>query len=60
MTAIVQFSQRRLNRPIAAVDDQKLRLDPGDGRHRLADLIGPLYLIVKYVDMLGAKGADPR
>ena len=60
MAAIVKFGQRRLDRAVAAVDDQQLGLDPGDRRHRLADLVGALDLIVEDVGMLGAKGADPR
>ena len=60
MAAIVEFGQRRLDGAVAAVDDQHLGLDPGDRRHRLADLVGALDLIMEDVGMLGAKGADAR
>ena len=60
MAAIVEFGQRRLDGAVAAVDDEHLGLDPGDRRHRLADLVGMLDLIMEDVGVLGAKGADPR
>ncbi len=60
VATVIQFGERRLDGAVAAVDDQQLGLDPRDRRHRLADLMGALDLIMKDVDVLGAKGADPR
>ena len=60
MAAVVDLGQRRLDRSVAAIDDQHLGPDPGDGPQRLADLVGVLDLIVEDVGMLGAKVADAR
>ena len=60
MAAVVDFGQRRLDRAVAAVDDQHLGPDPGDRPQRVADLVGVLDLIMEDVGMLGAKGADAR
>jgi hypothetical protein len=60
MATLVQFGQRRLDRAVAAVDDQHLGLDPGNGAQRLADLIDMLHFIMEDVAMLGAKAPHPR
>ena len=60
MPAIVDFGKRRLNGPVAAVDDQQLRPDAGDGAHRFADLLGALDLVMEDVRMVGAIVADAR
>ena len=60
MAAIVKLGQRRLDRPVAAVDDQHLGPHLRDGPHRLADLVGVLDLIVEDVRVVGAIFADAR
>ena len=60
MAAVIEFGQRRLDRAVAAVDDQHLGPHPRDGPHRLADLAGVLDLIVEDVGMLGTISADAR
>ena len=59
VAAIIDFGQRRLNRPVAAVDCQDRGADPGDGPHCLADLVGALDLIMEDVGVRIAKGTDP-
>ena len=60
MVAIIEFGQRRLDRPVAAIDHQQLGFDAGDGFHRIANLLGTLDLVMKHIGMLGAERADPR
>ena len=60
MLAVVKLGQRRLDGAVAAVDDQQLGLDPGDRRHRFADLVGALDFVMEQVGMRVAKGADLR
>ena len=51
---------RRLNGPVAAVDDQQLGADARDCAQSVADLLGPLDLIVEDIRMVGAIVADAR
>ena len=60
MSAIVDLGQRRLDRPVTAIDDEHLGPDAGDGPQRVADLVGMLDLIVEDVGMVRAKVADAR
>jgi hypothetical protein len=60
MAAIVDFSQHRLDRAVAAIDGEHGGTDAGDGPHRLADLVGAFDFVVEDIGMIGAKGADAR
>ena len=60
IAAVAHLGQRDLNRPVATVDHQHLRLDPGDRPQRLADLAGLLDLVMEDIGMLGAEIADAR
>ena len=60
MPAVVEFGQRRLDRPVAAVDDQHLRPDTGDDPHGVADLARFLDLVVEDVRVGIAIFADLR
>ena len=60
MTAVVDFGQGGLNGAVATVDDQYLRADASDGTKRVADLLGPLDLVMEDVRMVGAIVADAR
>ena len=51
MAAIVKLGQDRLDRSVAAIDRQHRWLDPGDGPHRLADLVGALHFIMEDIGM---------
>src|SRR3546814_8489499 len=60
MTARIKFGERRLDRAVAAVDDDDAR---GHHRHRadrFADLVDVLDLIVKDVGVRRAIFANPR
>ena len=60
MLALIEFGQRCLYCPVAAIDDDDDRIDAGDGLERPADLFDMLHFIMEDVGVARAIAAHAR
>ena len=60
MIAVIELGQQRLHRAVAAIDDQHLRPDAGEGLQRRFDLVDAFDFVMKQLGMRGAEAADTR